>query len=88
MEAGETVAVAFTAADIANVQGYQFTLNFVGQNAAIIEGVAKANNFNMNLADRGIITTSWNGEASVTDKLFEISFTATTASLLSEFSND
>jgi len=39
VEAGETVTVAFTAADIANAQGYQFTLNFAGQNAKIGEGV-------------------------------------------------
>jgi len=84
VEAGETVSVAFTAAEIANTQGYQFTLNFAGQNAEIIEGVAKAANFNMNLANRGIITTSWNGEATANDQLFEVSFTTTTVGLLSE----
>ena len=84
VEAGQTVTVAFTAADIANTQGYQFTLKVAGQNVEIIEGVAKATNFNTNMAERGIITTSWNGEARVTDELFEVSFTATIAGLLSE----
>jgi len=49
VEAGETVTVAFTAADIANAQGYQFTLNFAGQNAKIGEGVAKAANMQLHL---------------------------------------
>jgi len=84
VEAGETVSVAFTAAEIANAQGYQFTLNFAGQNAEIVEGVAKAANFNTNLADRGVITTSWNGEATANDELFAVSFTATAPGLLSE----
>ena len=84
VEVGETVTVAFTAAEIANTQGFQFTLNVAGQNAAIVEGVAKAANFNTNLAKRGIITTSWNGEATANDELFAVSFNATASGLLSE----
>ena len=84
VEAGQTVTVAFTAADIANAQGYQFTMNVAGQNAEIVEGVAKAANFNTNLAERGVITTSWNGEATANDELFAVTFNATASGLLSE----
>ena len=84
VEAGETVTVAFTAAEIANTVGYQFTLNVAGQNAEIVEGVAKAANFNTNLAERGVITTSWNGEATTNDELFAVTFSATASGLLSE----
>jgi len=84
IEAGERVTLAFTAAEIANVQGYQFTLKVAGQNATITEGIAKAANFNTNWAERGLITTSWNGEATGNEELFAVTFTAATAGLLSE----
>ncbi len=84
VEAGETVSLAFTAVEIANTVGYQFTLNVAGQNTEIVEGVAKTANFNTNLAERGIITTSWNGEATPTEELFTVTFSATTSGLLSE----
>jgi len=84
VEAGETVTVAFTAADIATTEGYQFTMNFAGQNAEIGEGVAKAANFNTSMADRGVIATSWNGEATANDVLFSLTFNATASGLLSE----
>jgi len=48
------------------------------------EGVAKAANFNTNFANRGIITTSWNGEATANDVLFTLKFTAQNNGLLSE----
>ena len=83
VEAGQTVTVAFTAANIANATGYQFTLNTAGT-AEVVEGVAKAANFNTNLAERGVITTSWNGEATADDVLFALTFTANTTGLLSE----
>ena len=83
VEAGQTVNVAFTAANIANATGYQFTLNTAGI-AEIVEGVAKTANFNTNLAERGVIATSWNGEATANDVLFALTFTANTTGLLSE----
>jgi len=83
VEAGQTVTVEFTSADIANATGYQFTLNVAGS-ATIVEGVAKAANFNTNLAGRGVIATSWNGEATATDVLFALTFTPNTTGLLSE----
>jgi len=85
VEAGQTVSVDFTSADIAAAQGYQFTLNFNGLAFnELSEGVAKAANFNTNFANRGIITTSWNGEATANDVLFTLKFTAQNNGLLSE----
>ncbi len=83
VEAGQTVTVEFTSADIAAATGYQFTLNVAGS-ATIVEGVAKAANFNTNLAGRGVIATSWNGEATANDVLFALTFTPNTTGLLSE----
>ena len=85
IEAGQTVTVDFTAADIATAQGYQFTMDFAGLDLVELkEGVAKAANFNTNLSDRGILTTSWNGEATANEVLFSLTFTASTSGLLSE----
>ena len=85
VEVGETVTVDFTSADIATAQGYQFTMNFAGLDLAQLEeGVVKAANFNTNLAQRGLLTTSWNGEATANDVLFSLTFNATTTGLLSE----
>lgn len=81
---GETVNVAFQASNLDQIQGYQFTLNFAGNDATIIEGIAKADNFNTTLAKRGLMATSWNGEATAAAELFTISFTAEKAGLLSD----
>ena len=60
-------------------------MDFAGLNLVELnEGVAKAANFNTNIADRGVLTTSWNGEATANDVLFSLTFTATTNGLLSE----
>jgi len=83
VEAGETVTVDFSA-DMATTQGYQFTMNFAGLDLVeLSEGVAKAANFNTTMTDRGVLTTSWNGEASA-EVLFSLTFTANTNGLLSE----
>jgi len=85
VKAGQTVTVDFTSADIASAQGYQFTMDFAGLDLVELkEGVAKAANFNTNIADRGVLTTSWNGEATANEVLFSLTFTATTNGLLSE----
>jgi len=82
VQAGETVTVAF-AADMTNAAGYQFTLDFNGlQMVDLVEGAAKAENFNTNLAQRGILTTSFDGAAD--GELFAVTFTATTTGQLSE----
>ncbi|MCB9081090.1 MAG: T9SS type A sorting domain-containing protein [Lewinellaceae bacterium] len=63
--AGNEYTVDFTAADLAGVDGYQFTLNF-DRNAVelvdIVSGIATEDNFGV-FAQEGVITTSWNGEA-------------------------
>ncbi|MEM6318065.1 MAG: T9SS type A sorting domain-containing protein [Bacteroidota bacterium] len=85
VEAGETVKVDFTSADITAVQGYQFTMNFAGLNFETLgEGAAKVANFNTNAARRGVIATSWNGEATADEVLFSVTFNATSNGLLSE----
>ena len=85
VEAGQTVNVEFTAADLATIEGYQFTMNFAGlEMTELVEGVAKAANFNTAMAQRGVITTSWNGEANADEVLFGLTFKATTTGLLSD----
>ena len=83
VEAGQTVTVEFTA-DMANKAGYQFTLDFNGlQMVDLVEGTAKAENFNTNLANRGLLATSWDGTAA-DEALFAVTFKATTTGQLSE----
>jgi hypothetical protein len=83
VEVGETVTVEFTA-DMANTAGYQFTLGFNGlQMVELKEGLAKAENFNTNLANRGMLATSWDGTAG-DEALFAVTFKATTTGQLSE----
>jgi hypothetical protein len=84
MKAGEEYTVEFTAADIATVQGYQFTLNFdrsAVEVIDVIEGVAKAENFAL-FADA--VTTSWNGEAAADQTLFSLVLRARTDAELSK----
>ena len=83
---GQTVMVDFAASNIAQVEGYQFTLKANGS-LEIAEGIAKEANFNTQLASRGILTTSWNGTATANDILFSVTFTANTTGLLSELFN-
>ena len=64
---GNEYKVPFTAADLANVEGYQFTLN-LGEALSLVDveyGAATEEHFGF-INDR-TITTSWNGEA--TDKV-------------------
>ena len=87
VKAGNEYTVAFTAADIASVEGYQATLSF--DNSAlelvdIIAGVATAENFGLAYANEGLITTSWNGKASADAVLFSLVFRATADAQLSE----
>ncbi|MCB9053545.1 MAG: T9SS type A sorting domain-containing protein [Lewinellaceae bacterium] len=63
VKAGQEYTVAFTAADIASIEGYQATLVF--NNSAlelvdIVEGEVKKENFGLVYANEGLITTSWN----------------------------
>ena len=60
------------------IEGFQGTLNLNGVELVDIEyGVATAENFGLRYADRGMITTSWNGEATAEDVLFSLVVRAT-----------
>jgi len=85
VKAGNIYTVAFTAADIASVKGYQATLALAGAELVDIEyGVATAENFGLRFADQGMITTSWNGEATSDDVLFSLVLRATADAQLSD----
>jgi hypothetical protein len=65
LKAGQEYSVEFNAADLKNVQGYQFSLNLDKSKVELVDivyGVAKAENFGV-FTNEGVITTSWNGEA-------------------------
>jgi len=71
--AGETVSIPVKAADIADLDGYQFTLNFAGLELLTIEeGLVTQEHFNTNLQDKDKLITSWNGEAKGEDLLFTL----------------
>ncbi|MCB0608172.1 MAG: DUF11 domain-containing protein [Lewinella sp.] len=62
LKAGNEYRIAFTAADIAKVQGFQGTLKLdqaAVQLKDLVSGAAKAENFGMRYADEGVITFSW-----------------------------
>ncbi len=62
LEAGEEYTIDFTAADLASIEGYQFTLSFDRAAVELVEviyGVTKEENFGV-FASEGMITTSWN----------------------------
>jgi len=87
VEVGETVTVTFNAPNIEQIQGYQFTLDFAGTKATVLEGTAQIANFNTTSADRGRIAASWNGDATANQVLFSLTFNATATGLLSEIIN-
>ena len=63
LKAGNEYTIDVTADDLADVAGYQFTLNVA--NAEIVDlvyGIASEEHFGV-FAKEGVITTSWNGEA-------------------------
>ncbi len=66
LAAGETKTIEFKAADIANIGGYQFTMNFDKDAVEVLEMAGTdmtANNFGM-LLNEGAITTSFDGKVS------------------------
>ncbi len=85
VEKGQTIKVEVSTADLSELQGYQFTMNYEGLLLEGIEkGIATQENFNTNL--RNAFTTSWNktNQDINTNKLFTLNFTATTGGKLSE----
>jgi len=68
LKAGNEYRVAFTGADLPNIQGYQFALNLDQSKVELVDieyGVAKAENFGI-FKNEGLITTSWNQEGLAT----------------------
>ena len=87
VRSGNEYTVSFTSSDLAKVQGYQLTLNFdaAALNLTDVEyGVATEENFGMRFVEEGVITMSWNGEASAEEVLFSLVFQATADAQLSE----
>ncbi len=86
MVAGNTYNVEFTAQDIAKVEGYQGTFTF-GEAIELVDityGAAKEGNFGTTFVQEGLLTTSWNDEATADDVLFTLVVRANTAAQLSE----
>ena len=89
-EAGTTFSADFKLADLASVEGYQFTLNLDLNKVEIVdieEGVAKAANFGTTMMNRGILTTSWNQGADNVqneERMFSVVLRARDAGKLSE----
>ncbi len=83
--AGEEVKATFNAANIAQMEGYQFTLGYDKDalELANIEG----SNENFGMVENGSITSSWNGNAQNNDNLFTLVFKAKKAGNLSEVLN-
>jgi hypothetical protein len=95
LKAGNEYRIPFTAEDLADIQGYQFTLNFdrsVLELVDIESGVAKEEHFAV--IEDGVITTSWNAGADAasksgdfddqSDRLFTLVLRARTDGQLSE----
>jgi hypothetical protein len=64
LKTGNEYRVAFTGADLQNIQGYQFALNLDQSKVELVDieyGVAKAENFGI-FKNEGLITTSWNSK--------------------------
>jgi hypothetical protein len=86
MKAGNEYTLSFTADELAQIQGYQFTLNFDNSVLELVDinyGVAKEDNFGLTHLNEGVITTSWNGEAAGAE-LFSMVVRAKSDAMLSE----
>lgn len=86
MVAGNTYNVEFTAQDVAQVAGYQGTFTF-GESIELVDityGAAKEGNFGTTFVEEGLLTTSWNEEATADDVLFTLVVRAKAAAQLSE----
>jgi len=89
LEEGKSYVVDFTIADLAKIEGYQFTLAYNGLTFENWEGgLIGENYFGYKLAKRGFITTSWNQSGSLMlsekEATFKLRFTADKTGLLSE----
>jgi hypothetical protein len=85
LKAGNEYRVSFTAAELARIEGYQATLTLSNsvELVDIVSGVATEDNFGLSYLGEGMITTSWNGEASDAE-LFTLVLRANSDVMLSE----
>jgi hypothetical protein len=91
LRAGETYRIPFTAEDLENIQGYQFTLNFDADALELVDmeyGLAGEEHFGTAFVEEGLITASWNQSQTVSrgpqTELFTLVFRARTDGKLSE----
>ena len=92
LKAGNEYQVTFTAADIAEVAGYQATLAYdkgTLELVDIIPGAAREENFGMRYVDEGLVTTSWNQapnseQRTANTEMFTLAFRARTDGQLSQ----
>ncbi|MBK7869469.1 MAG: T9SS type A sorting domain-containing protein [Saprospiraceae bacterium] len=87
LKAGNEYTIAFKARDIADIQGYQGTLTFDAKAVELVDilpGVAGEENFGLRFANEGVITTSWNGEATGNEVIFSLVFRAKADTQLSK----
>jgi hypothetical protein len=64
LKAGNEYQVVFSAADLPNIQGYQFALSLDMNKVELVDiiyGVAKAENFGV-FKNEGLVTSSWNSK--------------------------
>ncbi len=83
--AGQEVRATFKANEIANILGYQFTMNY--NNSALDLITIDGNTENFGVVENGTITASWNGSAQADEQLFTLVFKAKKAGRLSELLN-
>jgi len=90
-EAGETVLLSLSAADLSKIQGYQFSLGF-DPNVLALNAITEndlhqlyGGYFNLKFQEAGIISTSWDKQKGQFGKLlFTLPFKAKKAGVLSE----
>lgn len=80
LKAGEAQTIRFDIEEVADLMGYQFTLEFENdlvQFENIVENdFVKMSNFGFSMVDKGIITTSWNANSAPEELFFELTFRA------------
>ena len=87
VKAGQEFTVAFTGEQMAQIAGYQLTLNFDNTALKLVDvvyGATTADNFGFRFVDEGAITTSWDGEATADEVLFTLVFRGNTDANLSD----
>ena len=83
MKAGNEYTIDINAEDLTTVAGYQFTLNVANAEIVdVVSGIASEEHFGV-FAKEGVITTSWNGEATE-GTLFSVVVRATADTKVSE----